>query len=120
VQELRFTDLVQKYYTEVDNGDYDRVVALYEVDAQYFRPGYPPLNGREAIRSFYVTDRIITAGVHFIQTIVCNAETVAVEGRFKGTLRGGISTDVKFADFFLRGPHGLIWDRRTYFYSALI
>ena len=54
-----FTDLVQKYYAEVDKGDVEGVVALFEVDAEYSRPGYAHMSGREAIRSFYVDDRII-------------------------------------------------------------
>ena len=33
-----FTDLVQKYYAEVDKGDVEGVVALFEVDAEYSRP----------------------------------------------------------------------------------
>ena len=54
MQHLVFTDVVQKYYAEVDKGDVDEVVALFEVDAEYSRPGYAHMSGRGAIRSFYV------------------------------------------------------------------
>lgn len=115
-----FTDIVQNYYTEIDKGDVDQVVALFEVDAEYSRPGYAHLRGRDAIRSFYVDDRIIESGMHSIESIVSDSGTVAVEGSFKGTLRGGADTEVKFADFFTPGPNGLIKQRRTYFYAAMI
>ena len=89
MQNLLFTDVVQKYYAELDKGDVDEVVALFEVDAEYSRPGYAHMSGRDAIRSFYVDDRIIESGVHNIESIVSNSRTVAVEGSFKGTVRGG-------------------------------
>ena len=49
MQHLVFTDVVQKYYLEVDEGDVDEVAALFEVDAEYSRPGYAHMSGREAI-----------------------------------------------------------------------
>lgn len=120
MQNLVFADVVQKYYAAVDKGDIDGVVALFEVDAEYDRPGYAHMSGREAIRSFYVDDRIIESGVHNIESIVSDSGTVAVEGSFEGTLRGGTDTEVKFAEFFWPGPNGLIKKRRTYFYAPLV
>jgi ketosteroid isomerase-like protein len=120
MQHLVFTDVVQKYYVEVDKGDVDGVVGLFEVDAEYSRPGYAHLRGREAIRSFYSDDRIIESGMHIIESIVSDFGTVAVEGSFTGTVRGGADAEVKFADFFRPGPNGLIKKRRTYFYTPLI
>ena len=115
-----FTALVQKYYEQVDKGDVEGVVALFEVDAEYSRPGYAHMSGREAIRSFYVDDRIIESGVHYVDSIVSDPDNVAVYGSFKGTVRGGTEAEVKFADFFWPGPNGLIKKRRTYFYSPLV
>jgi ketosteroid isomerase-like protein len=115
-----FADLVKQYYAEIDNGDLDRVVALFEVDAEYFRPGYEQMSGRDAIRSFYVDDRIIESGVHTVESIVSDAGTVAVAGSFKGIVRGGTEVEVKFAEFFRPGPNGLIKKRRTYFYAAQV
>jgi ketosteroid isomerase-like protein len=115
-----FTELVERYYAEVDKGDVEGIAALFEVDAEYFRPGYAHMSGREAIRSFYVDDRIIESGVHNVESIVADRATVAVEGNFKGTVRGGTETEVGFADFFWPGPNGLIKKRRTYFYAPLV
>lgn len=115
-----FADLVQRYYAVVDKGDVEEVVALFEVDAEYSRPGYARMSGREAIRSFYAEDRIIESGVHNVESIVSGGETVAVEGSFNGTVRGGTNVEVKFADFFCPGPNGLIKKRRTYFYAPLV
>lgn len=115
-----FVDLVQKYYAEVDKGEVEEVVALFEFDAEYSRPGYARMSGREAIRSFYLADRIIESGVHKVESIVSDSKTIAVEGSFKGTLRGGRAAEVEFADFFWAGPNGLIKKRRTYFYAPLV
>lgn len=120
MQHTVFTDVVQKYYVAVDNADVDGLVALFEADAEYSRPGYAQLSGREAIRSFYVADRIIESGMHNIESIVSDSGVVAVEGCFKGTVRGGANAEVEFADFFWPGPNGLIKKRRTYFYTPLI
>ena len=38
MQNLVFTDVVQRYYAEVDKGDVDGVVALFEVDADTLGP----------------------------------------------------------------------------------
>lgn len=120
MQHIVFSDVVQKYYTEVDKGNIERVVELFEVDAEYSRPGYAPMRGREAIRAFYVDDRIIESGAHSIESIVSDSGAVAVEGSFKGTVRGGIDAEVKFADFFCPGSNVLIQKRRTYFYAPLV
>lgn len=115
-----FTDVVQTYYAAVDKGEVDRVVALFELGAEYSRPGYAHMSGREAIRSFYVDDRIIESGEHDIESIISDSGTIAVEGSFKGTVRGGSDAEIEFADFFWRGPNGLIKKRRTYFYAPLV
>lgn len=115
-----FADLVRRYYAEVDTGRVEEIVALFEIDAEYLRPGYPHMSGREAIRSFYADDRIIESGAHNVESVVCDSESVAVEGSFKGTVRGGTEVEVKFADFFWPGPNGLIKKRRTYFYAPLV
>lgn len=120
MQNLLFTGVVQKYYAALDEGDVDEVVALFEVDAEYSRPGYAHMSGRDVIRSFYVDDRIIESGVHNIESIVSDSRTVAVEGSFKGTVRGGGTVDVEFADFFWPGANGLIKKRHTYFYAPLV
>ena len=58
--------------------------------------------------------------MHNVESIVSDPGAVAVEGSFKGTVRGGAEAEVKFADFFWPGPNGLIKKRRTYFYVPLV
>jgi hypothetical protein len=58
--------------------------------------------------------------VHYVESIVSDPGTVAVEGSFKGTVRGGANAEVKFANFFWAGPNGLIKKRRTYLYAPLV
>jgi ketosteroid isomerase-like protein len=119
-QQRSFADLVKQYYAEIDKGDIDRVIALFEVDAEYSRPGYAQMSGRDAIRSFYVDDRIIESGAHTVESTIYDAGTVAVTGSFKGVVRGGTQVEVKYADFFWSGPNGLIKKRCTYFYAPQV
>ena len=58
--------------------------------------------------------------MHYVESIVSDPGTVAVEGSFKGTVRGETEAEVKFAGFFWPGPNGLIKKRRTYLYSPLV
>ncbi|SLE02792.1 nuclear transport factor 2 family protein [Mycobacteroides abscessus] len=120
MQQITLTDVVRRYYIEVDNGDVDRIMGLFEIDAEYCRPGYAPLKGRKEIRLFYLNKRVIQSGKHDIKTIISDSGMVAIEGEFKGTLRSGADMIARFADFFWPGPNGLIQKRRTYFYTALV
>ena len=43
--------LVRRYYACVDAGDVDGLVALFQPDAVYRRPGYPPMHGHGDLRT---------------------------------------------------------------------
>lgn len=110
---------VRKYYECVDAHDVDGLLQLFAEDAWYERPGYGRLSGRQALRDFYGSGRVILTGSHTLRNLIQRGGRVAVEGRFIGRLKDGSSVEADFADFFLLDGD-LIQERRTYFHSPLI
>ncbi|MFD7660753.1 nuclear transport factor 2 family protein [Actinosynnema sp. NPDC059797] len=111
---------VRKYYELVDSGDVAGLLDLFAPDAEYRRPGYPPLVGREQLARFYGEDRVIREGRHSVTTVVASGAEVAVTGRFTGALKDGSEVDLQFADFFTVGADGRFADRQTFFYAPLV
>ncbi|MCZ9883200.1 nuclear transport factor 2 family protein [Arthrobacter sp. B2a2-09] len=110
----------RRYYDTVDNAGPEDIVALFDPAAEYRRPGYAPMIGRDALLEFYGTDRGIVAGSHRITSLITDyPDRVAVEGRFSGQLRDGRTVDLGFADFFCF-QRGLILTRTTYFETAAV
>ena len=112
--------LVNRYYTLVDTGRFDELVALFAPDAVYERPGYEALAGREALADFYRSRRVIEQGRHRLTRVVVDGENAVAEGTFAGTLRGGDEVSLRFSDFFTVGADGLFSHRVTYFFSELV
>ncbi len=111
---------VRRYYELVDAGDIQGLIELFAPDAEYRRPGYEPLVGRDELRRFYTRDRVIDRGRHEIEALLTGADGIAVRGRFTGTLRDGSTAEAGFADFFTPTEEGLFAQRITYFYSPLV
>jgi glutamate dehydrogenase/leucine dehydrogenase/ketosteroid isomerase-like protein len=112
-------DVVRRYYEFVDARALDDMLALFADDVVYRRPGYDPLRGIGQLRTFYAEDRVIADGAHTLSSLSADADRVAVEGEFRGTLRDGREACVRFADFFVvRG--GRITRRDTYFDAPLV
>jgi ketosteroid isomerase-like protein len=112
---------IRHYYHTVDTAGHEAVVALFHPDAVYRRPGYPPLEGRDALLAFYGGVRVIASGRHELQELLVDAPAgrAAVAGRFLGHLKDGTAVTVGFADFF-HVRDGLITDRTTYFDRAAV
>lgn len=111
---------LRKYYTMVDNNDFDAVAMCFAPDAVYNRPGYSEFRGRPSIWEFYTSERGILDGRHHIEDIMGRLDKVAVRGIFKGNVRGGAHVEVGFADFFEFDESGRFSRRDTYFYSPTI
>jgi steroid Delta-isomerase len=110
---------IRRYYELVDAGDVDALVALFAPDIVYRRPGYPPIEGQQALRAFYEGERVIEEGRHSVTSLLSNGDEIAVEGTFAGRLRDGREVNLRFADFFsLEGR--LIARRDTYFDAPLV
>jgi ketosteroid isomerase-like protein len=76
-------EVVRAYYAAVDRGVIDNVVDIFALDAEYYRPGYPPMHGREQLRNFYTNQRVLIGGQHIIELVVIDDS-----GRFETTLLG--------------------------------
>lgn len=111
---------VRRYYELVDQGDVDGLVALFDPDAVYHRPGYPPLRGAAELSRFYTSQRVIREGRHTLDTVVAHGDAVAVHGAFHGTLHSGATVETRFADFFRCHPDGTFARRDTFFFAPLI
>jgi ketosteroid isomerase-like protein len=111
---MAMRDIAFAYYDAVDDGDNERLLAMFHPDVVYRRGGYPVIKGSEALRDFYENVRIIEHGKHHVDSIICDHEEVAVRGRFTGTARDGRPLDIGWADF-MTFHGGLIRERVTYF-----
>jgi steroid delta-isomerase len=110
--------LVREFYRLVDANDVPGLAALFTVDAEYRRPGYPPLAGRDAIERFYVHDRVIAAGRHVLDAVLVDGDRAAVAGSFTGELKDGGPVTHRFAEFFRLAPDGRVSQRETFFAVA--
>lgn len=118
VDELRRR--AQAYYTAVDSGDVEAVLACFSSDAVYRRPGYEPIVGVDGLREFYSGVRVIESGRHTVDDIVVEGERAAIRGTFDGRLRDGSDAHVGFADFFGFDADGAIAARTSYFFVGAV
>lgn len=114
-----FATVVRDYYRNIDQRDIPAALACFAENAVYRRPGYTAFVGLPAIKAFYRADRVISAGRHDLESIVEDADTVAVRGSFSGTSRDGDPLEVRFADFW-RFAGRMVVERYTYFDVAAV
>jgi steroid delta-isomerase len=112
-------DLIRRYYSYVDANDVDALVALFQPDAVYRRPGYPEMTGHAEMASFYRSGRKFRAGSHAFTAVLDTGVRVAVHGEFSGELHDGTAMKLRFADFFEVGADGLFSRRDTYYFAPL-
>lgn len=111
---------VRDYYELVDSGQIQALVELFADDAEYHRPGYEPLVGREELTDFYRERRVIREGRHTVTTAVESGDCVAVHGEFNGVLHDNRKTSLRFADFFRMDADGRFARRDTFFFAPLV
>ncbi|MEV4020897.1 nuclear transport factor 2 family protein [Nonomuraea angiospora] len=114
------TGRVLRYYEVVDADDVPTLIDLFEPDAVYHRPGYPPMRGHADLRRFYTGERVIADGCHRIGITVAEDNRVAAYGDFIGTLKDGRQVELRFADFFELTPAGRFSRRDTFFFSPAV
>jgi ketosteroid isomerase-like protein len=110
---------IRAYFDAVDANDFVRVLEQFDPDAVYERPGYPPLEGRDRLRTFFIEERIIATGRHDIEGIVVDGEQVTAWGSFTGTSRTGGALNEGWCDVY-QFHDGRIARRRTYFYRPAV
>jgi len=112
--------VVRTYYELVDANSVEDMLALFDDQAIYRRPGYEPLNGKFMLRSFYNSERLIEHGSHQITRMIIQGCSAAVVGCFEGKLKSGSRVNVRFSDFFSVNEKRLIVERDTFFFAPSI
>jgi steroid Delta-isomerase len=109
-------ELVALYYRLVDADDIAGLVALFEPEAKYDRPGAGQIVGRAALERFYRSQEPIASRAHTISTIVCEGRHVAAHGQAVRVLLDSSTATIAFADFFTLSSAGLFAYRKTFFF----
>lgn len=109
----------ESMFSYIDACEWSRLPSAFALTARYARPGYPELEGFNAIHTFYVRDRIILRGRHTIEGCVVDGDEACCWGTFEGISRDGASLAERFADTY-RLCDGLIVHRRTHFFRPAI
>lgn len=110
---------VEALFDLIDRCDFDRLGEILAPDCRYDRPGYPTLEGLNAIEAFYRHDRVIETGRHRITRFVETRDAAVALGSFTGRLRSGDSAAIEFADTYRFSPAGII-ERKTYFFTPAL
>lgn len=108
---------VLSYYQAVDAGDLGALLRLFHPEVSYRRGGYPPIVGRDALRHFYESVRIIDTGEHVIEALYCADQDVIARGWFTGSSRTGEDLEIGWSDFF-HFDGDLIAERVSYFLTS--
>jgi ketosteroid isomerase-like protein len=110
--------IITEMFKAVDACDWRALSLLYAEDCVYERPGFPRIQGRDALTRFYVEARPIRAGRHTLSLFIEEGAQLCAAGAFMGVLRSGENISLKFADIYLLSD-GLIGHRTTFFHTPL-
>ena len=111
------TDL-EAMFRAVDAADWDALARYFHPDLIYDRPGFPLLEGREAVLHFYREVRAIRGG-HQFEGFAIETDAGACWGRYVGNRLDGTPVNVQFADCY-QFKDGLLWRRKSYFYLPMV
>lgn len=103
MNERRRNDLIDAYYRGLDAEEYGALDDVFAADVEYERPGQRTLEGGEAIRAFFETERRSSNTSHDVERRLHDEEatycTVAVSGDLPGgTFEGDIVAEFEFDD----------------------
>jgi ketosteroid isomerase-like protein len=110
-------DFIVSMFRAIDSRDWDALATHFHPDIVYERPGFPVLEGRDAVVRFYRETRQIH-GEHRASGLAVDEPYGAHWGRFVGAKKDGTPVDVEYADCYVFAD-GLLKHRRSYFFVAL-
>lgn len=102
----------------IDASDWGALPRFLHPELAYDRPGYPLLDGRDAVLHFYRATRTMR-GEHRFEAFAIDGDVGACWGRFVGQQPDGTPIDIQFADCY-RFKDGLLWRRKSHFYVPLV
>jgi ketosteroid isomerase-like protein len=109
---------ITEMFKAVDACDWQALRLLYAEDCVYDRPGFPSIQGRDALTRFYAEARPIRTGRHTISRFIEDGAQLCAAGAFVGVLRSGANISLRFADIYVFSD-GLISHRTTFFHTPL-
>jgi ketosteroid isomerase-like protein len=109
---------VELMFETVDAGDWTALRRFYAKNCVYKRPGFPMIEGIDAILGFYKDIRPIRSGRHTLKHIVDGGPRLSAAGVFRGVLRSGAAIELEFMDLYLL-DNNLIRYRQTFFFTSL-
>jgi ketosteroid isomerase-like protein len=110
-------DFLASMFRAIDARDWDALGRHFHPNIRYERPGFPVLEGRDAVLQFYREVRQIH-GEHRAEGMAVDGTFGAQWGRFVGTKKDGTPVDVQYADTYVFAD-GLLKHRKSYFFVAL-
>lgn len=111
-------DFIVRMFKTIDARQWDQLPEFFHPEMVYDRPGYPLLEGRDAVVHFYREVRVLTSGEHQLTAVVMDGDYGACWGRFVGAKKDGTPVDLQFADCYVFRDHQLV-HRKSHFYVPL-
>ncbi|PXV55920.1 hypothetical protein SAMN04487785_10881 [Dyella jiangningensis] len=103
----------------IDTATWSDLPQFFHADVVYERPGYPPIDGIDALLAFYSSTRIVAEGKHSLDGGLREGGSAICWGRFQGRSKTGEVLAERFADAY-ELENGVIRKRTTYFFRAAI
>jgi ketosteroid isomerase-like protein len=109
--------VIESLFEAIERLDTDVLASHLHEHIVYRRPGRPVLIGRDAVASYYKTERPALTSRILVEALFVDGETVIAVGLVEGRSREGALLSERFADVFLFEDVS-IRDRTTYFYRT--
>ena len=110
-------DFIVSMFRAIDTRDWEALGRHFHPEMIYERPGFPVLEGRDAVLRFYAETRQIQ-GEHRAEGIAVDGEFGAHWGRFVGAKKDGTPVDVRYSDTYVFAD-GMLKHRKSYFFVPL-
>jgi ketosteroid isomerase-like protein len=110
-------DFIVNMFRAIDNRDWEALGRHFHPEMVYLRPGFPVLEGREAVLKFYREVRQIQ-GEHRIEGSAVEGNFGAHWGRFVGAKKDGTPVEVEYSDTYVF-QDGLLKHRKSFFFVPL-
>ncbi|GAB3038471.1 nuclear transport factor 2 family protein [Oleiagrimonas citrea] len=109
----------ENMFDTIDSGSWKDLPRFFHPNVVYERPGYPPIEGLDALLDFYGRIRIIGEGKHTLDAALRETDRAICWGHFNGRSKDGKILAERFADAY-ELKDGLIRKRTTFFFRAAI
>ena len=109
----------EELFHAIDTRNWGDLPRFFHAEVVYERPGYPPIEGIDALLEFYSSVRIIAEGKHLLDGGLRDQHKAICWGHFRGRSRSGDELAERF-DVAYELDGGVIRKRTTYFFRAAI